>query len=240
MRFSIAAVLAFATTGLCQVAGFNVITNPEKGEQVPAGSTYQIVWQPSADQPGDITIGLMGGASPSTLDIIETIATGVDSSAGSYSWEVSAKLGDLATYGIKITLESDKDTFQYGFPFQIVGGGDDSDDEEVSTTTAAATTTATATDDDDKTTKTKTKTATATEDDSTSVTVPTSTIISSTISGNLSTTGSPQTTITSIVTEQPSSTTTASTTLVTANAAGVVAAGSFAMLGGVAMAVLAL
>jgi hypothetical protein len=237
MRFSIAAVLAFATTGLCQVAGFNVITKPVSGEQVPAGSTYEIVWQPSADQPGDITIGLLGGASPSTLDIVATIATGVDSSAGSYSWEVSTGLGDLATYGIKITLESDKDVFQYGFPFQIVGGGDDSDDE-VSTTTAAATTTAT--EDDDKTTKTKTKTATATEDDSTSITVPTSTIVTSTISGNLSTTGSPQTTITSIVTEQPSSTTTAATTLVTANAAGAVAAGSFAMLGGVAMAVLAL
>jgi hypothetical protein len=75
MRFSIAAVLAFATTGLCQVAGYNVITKPESGEVVPAGSTYKIVWQPSADEPGDITIGLLGGSSPKTLAIVDTIAS---------------------------------------------------------------------------------------------------------------------------------------------------------------------
>jgi hypothetical protein len=75
MRFSIAAVLAFATTGLCQVAGYNVITKPESGETVPAGSKYKIFWQPGAVEPGLITIGLQGGSSPGTLAIVDTIAS---------------------------------------------------------------------------------------------------------------------------------------------------------------------
>jgi hypothetical protein len=238
MRFSIAAVLAFAATGLCQVPGFNVITKPEKAEQVPAGSTYKIVWQPSADQPGDIKIGLLGGATPGSLDIIDTIATGVDPSTGSYSWAVPSELGDLATYGIVITLESDKDVFQFGFPFQIVGGGDDSDDEEDSTSaTATPTTTADAT-----TTETEASTTTTSSGDDSDDEESTSTVtsVSSTVTGNASITGNPQTTITSVVVSDGTTPTTSATSTLVTNAAGSVAAGSFAMLGGVAMAVLAL
>jgi hypothetical protein len=75
MRFSITALFAFATAVMAQTEGFNVITKPVKGEQVPAGSTYQIVWQPSAAHPGEITIGLLGGASPQTLSVVDTIAS---------------------------------------------------------------------------------------------------------------------------------------------------------------------
>lgn len=75
MRFSITALFAFATTVLAQTEGFNVITKPVKGEKVPAGSTYEIVWQPSAAHPGEITIGLLGGSSPQTLSVVDTIAS---------------------------------------------------------------------------------------------------------------------------------------------------------------------
>lgn len=77
MRFSIAAVLAFAASALAvdPTDGFNVITKPTKGEEVPAGSTYEIVWSPDASHPGAITIGLLGGAKPNLLDVVGTIAS---------------------------------------------------------------------------------------------------------------------------------------------------------------------
>ncbi len=77
MRFSIAAVLAFVATALAAdpTPGFNAILKPIKDEKVPAGSTYEIVWSPSADHPGAITIGLLGGATPATLNVVDTIAS---------------------------------------------------------------------------------------------------------------------------------------------------------------------
>jgi hypothetical protein len=240
MRFSITALFAFATTVLAQTEGFNVITKPVKGEQVPAGSTYEIVWQPSAAHPGEITIGLLGGSSPQTLSVVDTIAKGVDGEDGSYSWSVPSSLGDLATYGIMITLESDASVFQYGFPFQIVAD----DSGSATSAEATATPTATATDDDSETSTTSSKASTKTANTksvtSTTFSVPSSTIVSSTIHGNLSTTVSPSSTITtSVVSETPSETTTATSSIHT-NGVAQLAAGSFAMLGGVAMAVLAL
>lgn len=44
---------------------------------------------------------------------------GLDSSAGGYTWSVDSSLGDDATYGLKVTLESDPTIFQYSNPFQI-------------------------------------------------------------------------------------------------------------------------
>jgi hypothetical protein len=239
MRFSITAVFAFATAVMAQTEGFNVITKPVKGEQVPAGSTYEIVWQPSAAHPGEITIGLLGGASPQTLSVVDTIATAVDGEAGTYSWSVPSTLGDLETYGIMITLESDESVFQYGFPFQITP------DESGSSSSAEATATATPTDSEEpeetstSSTKASTKTANSSVT-STTFAVPSSTIVSSTVQGNLSTTASPSSTITtSVISETPSETSTSTSSIAT-NGVAPLAAGSFAMLGGVAMAVLAL
>ncbi len=76
MRISFAAVLAFAATVLADVTpGFDAITKPGQGESVPAGSKYQIVWQPSAAHPGAITLGLLGGASTATLSVVGIIAS---------------------------------------------------------------------------------------------------------------------------------------------------------------------
>ncbi len=76
MRFSLATVLALAVTALADVTpGFDAITKPGQGESVPAGSTYQIVWQPSAAHPGAVTLGLLGGASTATLSVVGTIAS---------------------------------------------------------------------------------------------------------------------------------------------------------------------
>lgn len=74
MYFSVATVLAFASAVYAQVAGFHPITKPTQDEKVPAGSTYEIVWEPSPDHPGTVEIALLGGSSPQTLDVIQTIA----------------------------------------------------------------------------------------------------------------------------------------------------------------------
>ncbi|GAB1310159.1 hypothetical protein MFIFM68171_00369 [Madurella fahalii] len=241
MQFTLATVLALANAALAQVAGFHAITQPAEGEQVPAGSTYEIVWQPNADYPGTIVIGLLGGATPATLSVVDTIAAGVDGSTGSYSWTVDEALGDLDTYGIMITLEDDVSVFQYGFPFQIIPSADDSDDEDDDTSSSSSSSSSSAITTASET-ETETETVTRTGSGSSEATATvTPTISSSTIRGNLSTTSTAsRSTITTVVTQQPPSTTSSSTTSIATNGVASVAAGSFALLGGVAMAVLAL
>lgn len=121
MRFSFAAVLALATSALAQTPGFDVISKPGKNEQVPAGSTFDIKWDP-ASHDGTVTLSLIGGPEPAKLDVLQEIAKSVDNSAGSYSWSVSKDLGQHAVYGIKITSDKDTTVFQFSFPFQISGG----------------------------------------------------------------------------------------------------------------------
>jgi hypothetical protein len=75
MKFSLAALLALSSTAFAQTPGFNVLTKPTQGEEVPAGSTYEIEWQPNAEYPGAITISLLGGATPGTLVPLEDIAS---------------------------------------------------------------------------------------------------------------------------------------------------------------------
>ncbi|KXX77438.1 hypothetical protein MMYC01_205023 [Madurella mycetomatis] len=240
MQLTLATVLALANAAFAQVAGFHAISKPESGEQVPAGSTYEIVWQPNAEYPGTVAIDLLGGSSPATLSVVDAIADGVDGSIGSYSWSVDESHGEHNTYGIMITLEDDVSVFQYGFPFQITPSTDDSDDEDDGPSSSSSINTATATATETET-ETETETATATSSSSVEATV-TQTIISSTIRSNLSTTSTTaRSTITTLVTQEPPAATTASTTTtVTTNGVASAAAGSFALLGGVAMAVLAL
>ncbi|KAL2165429.1 hypothetical protein VTH06DRAFT_727 [Thermothelomyces fergusii] len=270
MRVSVAALLALASAVVAQdpTEGFNPITKPKEGEEVPAGSTYEIEWLPSSAHPGDIKIALLGGSSPQTLTVVDTIAEGVDASTGSYNWSVPATFGDLATYGIIVTLESDPSIFQYGFPFKIVGGddsgdGDDGDSSSSSSSATAASTSAASTtssdasssttssdaasapsttsDEVEATTSSTIQTETSETVTSTSFAVPSSTSVSSPVETDTSsvTSAPPQTTFTSsVIVENPSSTTSATSTVVTGGAPSL-AAGSFALFGGVAMAVLA-
>jgi hypothetical protein len=124
MRFTLstAAFLAFASSVLAQTANFDVVTSPKKDEVVAAGATYTIVWEPDTKHPGTVSLSLLGGETPSTLDTLATLKTGVASSAGKFEWAVDSTLGKDKTYGIQITLESDKKVFQYSFPFQIKAG----------------------------------------------------------------------------------------------------------------------
>lgn len=77
MRFSVAAVLAFATAVFAQTDGFDVITNPYAGEKVLAGKPCEIKWVPSAEAKfqGNVRIDVLGGSTPQTLDIVGEVAS---------------------------------------------------------------------------------------------------------------------------------------------------------------------
>lgn len=63
---------------------------------------------------------------------------GLDNSAGSYAWAVDASLGAEATYGLKITYDSNPEVFQYSFPFHIAKGAASSSAAAPATTAPAA------------------------------------------------------------------------------------------------------
>jgi hypothetical protein len=113
-----ASALAFAASATAQVEGFAVMTAPAQGEVVPAGETYNVVWAAGA-YTGPVSVAILAGATPETLQLGAPIATGVEVSSGGYAWQVDCSLGDAATYGLRVTSEGDESLFQYSFPFQI-------------------------------------------------------------------------------------------------------------------------
>lgn len=77
MRFSAATLLGLVGSALAQTNGFDAMSKPAKDEKVPAGSTYPITWYYTPDPRwiGSVTLSLLGGADPSTLQVLETIAS---------------------------------------------------------------------------------------------------------------------------------------------------------------------
>ncbi|KAL2064903.1 hypothetical protein VTL71DRAFT_4043 [Oculimacula yallundae] len=131
MQYSLvaAAILALTTSVFGQTPGFVPITAPTQDQNVAAGSTLEIVWQPTPARPGPITIQLLQGATPATLEVGATIASSIDQTTGKFSWTVPKDLKSFATYGFKITLDSTKtlpateQVFQFSFPFHVTGLG---------------------------------------------------------------------------------------------------------------------
>ena len=74
MRFSVAAVLAIATSVFAQTDGFDVISNPYAGEKVIAGLPCEIKWAPSSEYSGTVRIDVLGGSTPQTLDVVGQVA----------------------------------------------------------------------------------------------------------------------------------------------------------------------
>lgn len=120
--FTIASVLALAATATAQTVGFHAINLPGLNEQVPACTTYNIVWTPaaSAQFAGPVVFRLIGGPTQNTqVDIGGDIGP-VDGAAGSFMWNVPCDEGDKNFYGLKIILDSNRDIFQFSTPFDIV------------------------------------------------------------------------------------------------------------------------
>jgi len=76
MRYSFisAAILALSSSILAQTSGFDAISSPTLDQNVPAGTSLDIVWQPSTDYTGTITITLLEGATPNTLSLGAVVA----------------------------------------------------------------------------------------------------------------------------------------------------------------------
>ncbi|KAG6212960.1 hypothetical protein E4U50_001663 [Claviceps purpurea] len=125
MRFSAAAVLAFAASVLAQTPDFDPIYTPKKDEVVAAGSPLVITWDaPAKYASGTVSISLIGGPTQNSQQPIAEIASGVKNSAKTYTWNVDASLGKDNVYGLVFKLESDKQIFQYSNPFHIKAAGD--------------------------------------------------------------------------------------------------------------------
>lgn len=70
-----ATLLAWVSAALAQTAGFDPITTPAKDESVAAGSTYTVKWDYSADYAGTVSIQLLQGADPTTLQLGPVVAS---------------------------------------------------------------------------------------------------------------------------------------------------------------------
>jgi hypothetical protein len=130
MKLSLSVLAAFAATVLAQTADFDPVTKPLDNEKIPAGETYEIVWQaPAKYAEGTVSLHLIGGESQGSQVPLADIAAGIPNSAEKYSWAVDAALGDAKVYGLVIKYESDPAIFQYSNPFHIVKaeGGDSAD-----------------------------------------------------------------------------------------------------------------
>ncbi|KAG5916995.1 hypothetical protein E4U61_003141 [Claviceps capensis] len=140
MRFSAAAVLAFAASALAQTPDFDPIYTPKKDEVVAAGSPLVITWDaPAKYASGTVSISLIGGSTQNSQQPIAEIASGVKNSAKTYTWNVDASLGKDNVYGLVFKLESDKQIFQYSNPFHIKAGDKASGSDGVTLTKSVGT-----------------------------------------------------------------------------------------------------
>ncbi|KAI1093663.1 Ser-Thr-rich glycosyl-phosphatidyl-inositol-anchored membrane family-domain-containing protein [Rostrohypoxylon terebratum] len=261
-----ASALAFAASAFAQTAGYAVISNPTEGTKVESGKPFTIKWD-AGSYTGQATVALLGGETPSTLSLGPTLTT-VDVTAGTFTWDVDCSLGTDKTYGIKITSVADASIFQYSFPFTIDGpscgaetssrsasssatsdtgyptAGVSSSSSAVSSSTASVSSSVVIST-PAYPTPTSVSTTSYAVNSTSSVVVPSYSVPATVVypSGNLSVTVSyPATTVvTSSVPGYPTTTPTTTTPVAVVTGAAVAnAAGSFALVGGMALAVLAL
>ncbi|KAI5861720.1 Ser-Thr-rich glycosyl-phosphatidyl-inositol-anchored membrane family-domain-containing protein [Durotheca rogersii] len=132
-----ATALAFAASAFAQTPGYAVVTSPTEGQTVAAGQPFSIVWQ-AGQYTGAAQISLLGGETPTTLVPGPVIASSVDITTGSFTWDVPSSLGSEKTYGIKITDLQDGAIFQYSFPFTISASSSGGAGEQSASATTGA------------------------------------------------------------------------------------------------------
>ncbi|PBP18523.1 GPI anchored serine-threonine rich protein [Diplocarpon rosae] len=122
-----AAIMALTASVFAQTADFVPVTSPTQNQEVAAGSVLRIEWQPTSAHPGPVSIQLLQGDTPGTLTVGMTVAPGIDQSAGAFDWTIPTDLQSFPTYGFKFVLDSTAALapadviFQYSFPFHITG-----------------------------------------------------------------------------------------------------------------------
>ncbi|KAM0512666.1 hypothetical protein ACHAPE_008691 [Trichoderma viride] len=125
MRFtlSVPAFLALASTAFAQTPDFDPVTSPSNNQVITAGQPFTIQWEaPAKYAAGTISIELIGGATQGTQVPLSTIATGIANSAGTFTWNVPATLGNDAFYGFVVKYDSNPSVFQYSNPFHVKAG----------------------------------------------------------------------------------------------------------------------
>ncbi|TFB06121.1 hypothetical protein CCMA1212_001893 [Trichoderma ghanense] len=122
MKFTLSAsaFLALVASALAQTADFDAITNPTPNEVLTAGQALTIEWSaPAKYAAGTVSIELIGGPTQATQQVLATIATGVQNSAKTFTWNVDSSVAGQNFYGFIFRLESDPSVFQYSNPFHI-------------------------------------------------------------------------------------------------------------------------
>lgn len=71
---SVAALVVFIGSAFAQTEGFDSMTVPTDNQVLNAGETLDITWEYTSEYAGKVTIALLQGASPSTLQVGDTIA----------------------------------------------------------------------------------------------------------------------------------------------------------------------
>ncbi|TLS27553.1 hypothetical protein PpBr36_05395 [Pyricularia pennisetigena] len=137
MQYSLAAILALAGSAIAQTPGFHALVKPVRDEVIPAGKPFTLEWQ-AGGQDGPVNFVLTGGETHALLQEIGTVATGIDSKLGKYTWNVDASLGDKKAYGLKIVLASDPTIFQWSNPFTIKASSDKTVANSTSTSTTSS------------------------------------------------------------------------------------------------------
>ncbi|KAF4630793.1 hypothetical protein G7Y89_g7345 [Cudoniella acicularis] len=235
------ALTALASSVVAQTPGFDTIISIVQDQNVTAGSSLAIVWQPGSVL-GTVSISLLQGADPKSLQLGPVIKANATNTDGKFTWSVPTN-SLYATYGIQIALDSDPTTFQYSQPFHIVGG---------SSSSSSASGTATSTVTGSSTSSASPTSLNSTASASASSTITSSAIITSTPYSNVTTAvvtntaSAANTSLTLISTVgatkssgSGSSPTTASSSSPTATknaAAGNMATGGLAVIGGLLMA----
>ncbi|KAH6898497.1 Ser-Thr-rich glycosyl-phosphatidyl-inositol-anchored membrane family-domain-containing protein [Thelonectria olida] len=121
-KISAAAVLAYVASTIAQTTGFDSVYAPDAWETIEAGKTFKVEWQvPDAYKGKTVSLSLIGGETQGTQVPLIDIASGISNDAGAYDWAVPADLGEAKVYGLVIKLSDDASVFQYSNPFKIDG-----------------------------------------------------------------------------------------------------------------------
>lgn len=140
-KISAAAVLAYVASTIAQTTGFDSVFSPASWETISAGETFKVEWQvPDAYKGKTVSLSLIGGETQGTQVPLIDIASGISNDAGAYDWAVPADLGEAKVYGLVIKLSDDSSVFQYSNPFKIDGPAEADATTQVvvdATTTAA-------------------------------------------------------------------------------------------------------
>jgi len=121
-KISAAAFLAFAASALAQNPNFDPVYKPTSNQKVNAGTSLTIEWDaPDAFKDVTVSLSLIGGPTQGGQVPLLDIVSGIPNSAKTYTWAIPSNLGKDAFYGLVIKSEANPSVdFQYSNPFHIV------------------------------------------------------------------------------------------------------------------------